>query len=219
MKTGSKIRPHIFPRVAYAGTEVICVKKQRICSTWIGLLWVIFAGTLLHFVYGWTGENRVVGLYAPVSESSWEHLKLLFTPFLIYTIAEYFWLGKQYRGYLLVRAEGVWLGMLTILSSFYTYQGILGFHCLPLDILTFLAGAGVCARFCTAGWNGHRAATGWGWQFLRRHCWRSAYSPKLRRSSGCFSRRMRGTHSMTLSPKFHPLRLQLTKFYAMIILT
>lgn len=148
VKTGSKIRPHIFPCAAYAGTEVICVKKQRICSTWLGLLWVILAGTLLHFVYGWTGENRVVGLYAPVSESSWEHLKLLFTPFLIYTIAEYFWLGKQYRGYLLVRAEGVWLGMLTILSSFYTYQGILGFHCLPLDILTFLAGAGVCARFC-----------------------------------------------------------------------
>ena len=37
-------------------------------SVWIGFLWSIVFGTVLHFLYGWTGENRVVGLYAAISE-------------------------------------------------------------------------------------------------------------------------------------------------------
>ena len=40
-------------------------------SVWIGFLWSIVFGTVLHFLYGWTGENRVVGLYAAISESPW----------------------------------------------------------------------------------------------------------------------------------------------------
>ena len=55
-------------------------------SVWIGFIWSIVFGTMLHFLYGWTGENRVVGLYAAVSESTWEHLKLLFFPVLLYTV-------------------------------------------------------------------------------------------------------------------------------------
>ena len=58
-------------------------------SVWIGFIWSIVFGTMLHFLYGWTGENRVVGLYAAVSESTWEHLKLLFFPVLLYTVWEY----------------------------------------------------------------------------------------------------------------------------------
>lgn len=121
--------------------------KQLQRSTWIGWIWTIITGTLLHFVYAWSGENRVVGLYAPVNESSWEHLKLLFFPVLAYTIWEYCWIGRRWRGYILARAEGAWIGMLTILGLFYTYSGILGFHCLTLDILTFIAGASAAAYF------------------------------------------------------------------------
>ena len=35
-------------------------------------------GVLFHFVYDWTGENAVVGLFTPINESTWERLKLLF---------------------------------------------------------------------------------------------------------------------------------------------
>ncbi|MFR6495997.1 MAG: DUF6512 family protein [Ruminococcus sp.] len=72
------------------------------------------------------GRNRVVGLYAAVSESTWEHLKLLFFPVLLYTVWEYIWLGHRWKGYVQVRAEGVLLGMLTITALFYTYTGICG---------------------------------------------------------------------------------------------
>ena len=116
-------------------------------SVWIGFIWSIVFGTMLHFLYGWTGENRVVGLYAAVSESTWEHLKLLFFPVLLYTVWEYIWLGHRWKGYVQVRAEGVLLGMLTITALFYTYTGICGRHWLWADILTFVLGAAVTASY------------------------------------------------------------------------
>lgn len=116
-------------------------------SVWIGFIWSIVFGTMLHFLYGWTGENRVVGLYAAVSESTWEHLKLLFFPVLLYTVWEYIWLEHRWKGYVQVRAEGVLLGMLTITALFYTYTGICGRHWLWADILTFVLGAAVTAYY------------------------------------------------------------------------
>lgn len=116
-------------------------------SVWIGFFWSIVTGTLLHFLYAWTGENRVVGLYSTVSESTWEHLKLLFFPVLAYTVWEYFWIGHRWKGYVLARIEAVLLGMLAIVALFYTYTGIFGRNWLVADILTFVAGAAVTAWF------------------------------------------------------------------------
>lgn len=50
----------------------------------IGVIFVTLAGTLSHFLYGWSGKNALVGLFAPVNESVWEHMKLLFFPMLLY---------------------------------------------------------------------------------------------------------------------------------------
>lgn len=38
-------------------------------------IFIAIVGTLLHFVYDWSGQNPAVGIIAPVSESTWEHLK------------------------------------------------------------------------------------------------------------------------------------------------
>lgn len=130
-------------------------------SVWMGFLWNIAAGTLLHFLYGWTGENRVIGLYSAVNESVWEHLKLLFFPALVYTIWEYFWIGHRWKGYVLIRAEATLWGMLTIVTLFYTYTGICGRHWLPADLLTFVLGAAV-----TAGFTWHQGARCRGSSFL-----------------------------------------------------
>ena len=51
-----------------------------------GIIFTFLAGTLLHFAYEWSGTNFWVGLFAPVSESIWEHMKLLFFPMLIYSM-------------------------------------------------------------------------------------------------------------------------------------
>ena len=44
------------------------------------LIWI--SGVILHFLYDLTGRSWLVGLFAPVNESVWEHYKLAFWPLL-----------------------------------------------------------------------------------------------------------------------------------------
>ena len=69
--------------------------------TMIGILFVLVAGTLAHFLYDWTGRNPVAGLFAPVSESIWEHMKLVFFPSVLYSLCLYLcaWQGFLCLGY------------------------------------------------------------------------------------------------------------------------
>lgn len=110
--------------------------------TWevIGIAFVILAGTVLHFVYNWSGNNPIVGVFSPINESTWEHLKLLFFPMLLYSAIEYFTIGYQHSNFISAKAFGAALGMLTIVVLFYTYTGIVGKNFLFADILIFIIG-------------------------------------------------------------------------------
>jgi len=52
--------------------------KRQLAVTWIA---AILAGCVLHFVYEWW-PNAVTALFSPVNESLWEHVKLVYWPFL-----------------------------------------------------------------------------------------------------------------------------------------
>lgn len=56
--------------------------------TVIGILFTMILGSLSHFFYGWSGDFFLVGLFSPVNESVWEHLKLLFFPALLFMLTE-----------------------------------------------------------------------------------------------------------------------------------
>lgn len=119
------------------------VKKISI----VGAVFTLIFGTLLHFVFEWSGENNIVAVFGAVNESVWEHLKLLFWPMVIFGVAEYFIYGKNYDNFIPVKVISIILGMLTIVSSFYTYTGIIGENYLVLDILTFVVGVIVAYVF------------------------------------------------------------------------
>lgn len=108
-------------------------------------------GTALHFVLvaaflgnTWiislflSGQSPIVALFCPVNESVWEHLKLLYFPFLFVSIWEYLSLHPVVLPFFYCRYLGVLLGMFFTVSVFYTYSGILGRNFLILDILLFL---------------------------------------------------------------------------------
>ena len=125
----------------------------------IGTIFVLITGTLAHFVYGWSGQNRIVGFFFPVSESTWEHMKLCFFPMLIYSL--YMRLVTVWHlhghGEKIHETEpllqfkftaispclngalpaGILAGTFAIPVLFYTYTGILGQNFLPLDIGVF----------------------------------------------------------------------------------
>lgn len=105
-----------------------------------GVLFTALAGTLLHFIYEWSGNAVVVGLFAPVNESVWEHIKLLFFPCLLFSVWEYFHASRTPASFLPARTAGLTAGMAAIPLLFYAYTSFLGTNYLALDITVFLLG-------------------------------------------------------------------------------
>ena len=106
-----------------------------------GFLFVSILGTLLHFTYEWSGQNPMIGLFSAISESIWEHLKLLFFPMIIFIIIEYKKYGASSRDLLAARTLGLFCGLAFIPVSFYTYTGIIGKSFTVLDIAIFFVSA------------------------------------------------------------------------------
>lgn len=106
--------------------------------TVIGILFVILTGTLSHFLYEWSGNHVVVGLFAPVSESVWEHMKLLFFPMLLYSL---FLIPRLQEAYPCLPSSlwaGLLAGTLAIPVLYYAYTWILGRDVFLLDLATFI---------------------------------------------------------------------------------
>ena len=61
------------------------MKQLKRCII-IGTIFVLILGTLSHFFYEWSNDNQIIGLFSPVNESVWEHMKLVFFPMLFYSI-------------------------------------------------------------------------------------------------------------------------------------
>lgn len=104
----------------------------------IGVIFTIAFGTLIHFLFKWSGNNRMVALFSPVNESAWEHLKMLFFPYMLYAILEYVYIGKKYPNFITAKCLGVISGLIMIPIVSALYISLLGTHFLVLDILLFI---------------------------------------------------------------------------------
>ena len=82
-------------------------------------------GTLLHFLYDWLGKAVWIAPFSGVNESTWEHMKLLFWPMLIFAIVQSFFF-KDCSVFWCVKLRGTLFGLLLIPVLFYTYNGIFG---------------------------------------------------------------------------------------------
>ena len=107
-------------------------------TTVIGMIIVLITGTLSHFVYDWTGQNLIAGLFTPVNESVWEHMKLLFFPMLIYSPVMVFKFRKEYPCITSGLFSGLLIGTLLIPLLYYAYACVLGKDLLILDIGIFI---------------------------------------------------------------------------------
>lgn len=113
------------------------MNKKLLTYCIIGFVFVSIIGTLFHFVYEWSGNNFIVGLFTPINESVWEHIKLLFFPMLIYSLYMNKQLKTEYPCVNSGLSLGILIGSFLIPIIFYTYTGILGFDISAIDIAIF----------------------------------------------------------------------------------
>lgn len=100
-----------------------------------GAIFTMIVGTLLHFAYEWIGKGAAI--IGAVNESTWEHLKLLFWPAVIFGIVEYFVYGKKITCFIDVMVKSILIGLSLIIILFYTYSGVLGYNVMYIDIAIF----------------------------------------------------------------------------------
>ena len=83
------------------------------------------SGTILHFLYDWTGGAVWVAPFSGVNESTWEHMKLLFWPMLLFSIFQSFFFRER-KDFWCVTLRGIFVGLTLIPVIFYTYNGVIG---------------------------------------------------------------------------------------------
>ena len=101
----------------------------------------ILLGVLAHFAYDVLANSFLVGLFFPVNESIWEHLKLVLVPFTIFGLI-YSFIFKNIKSitnnFWYYIATTIIISMLIIPISHYTYKGI--FKAVPdfVNILIYI---------------------------------------------------------------------------------
>ncbi|MFW9969207.1 MAG: DUF6512 family protein [Candidatus Odinarchaeota archaeon] len=113
---------------------------KRTVLTWeiIGMVFITFLGSFLHFLFELSGYFAPIGAIAAVNESVWEHLKLGFWPLLLFSLIEYRFIEKNANNFVIAKAIAAFVIPLVIIVFFYTYTAILGTDLLFLDIFSFV---------------------------------------------------------------------------------
>ena len=120
---------------------------KRSVGLWqfFGFAVVSLLGTVLHFLYEWLGEPLWVAPFSGVNESTWEHMKLLFFPMLIFAVFQSFFF-REYGGFWCIKLRGILSGLFSIPILFYTYNGAIEKSPDWLNIVIFFIS--VAISFC-----------------------------------------------------------------------
>ena len=103
-------------------------------------------GTLLHFLYDWLGEAVWVAPFSGVNESTWEHMKLLFWPMLVFAVIQSRFFRDR-KDFWCIKLRGILLGLALIPVLFYTYNGVVGKSPDWLNVTIFFVSAALAYLF------------------------------------------------------------------------
>ena len=112
------------------------MKREKGIWQLAGITATAVLGTLLHFLYDWTGSFALAP-FSAVNESTWEHMKIFFIPTFLFAIVQGVFFTKDYPNFWWIKLLGITLGTLLIPILFYTYNGAFGKSPDWLNILFF----------------------------------------------------------------------------------
>ena len=121
----------------------------------LGFAVTSLGGTLLHFLYDWLGQSPWIAPFSGVNESTWEHMKLLFFPMLIYAVVQSFFFRER-SDFWCVKLRGILLGLTLIPVLFYTYNGAIGKSPDWLNIVIFFVAAAAAYLYETRQFGAER---------------------------------------------------------------
>lgn len=103
---------------------------------WVGIIVIAVIGTLLHFVYEWSGHNKTVAIFAAVNESTWEHIKICMTPTILWSLYDGYQNGLV-DNYFIGKSMCLLTIILLIPALFYLYTAFTKKSILWVDCICF----------------------------------------------------------------------------------
>ncbi len=112
------------------------MKKSLAFWSLAGVTFTVVLGTVLHFLYAWT-DSAAVAPFSAVNESTWEHMKILFFPTLLFGGIQWAFFREECEGFWWIKLIGILVGTVGIPVLFYTYNGAFGRSPDWLNVLFF----------------------------------------------------------------------------------
>jgi len=103
----------------------------------LGMLWTVFFGSFLHFIFEISGYFKPAVLIGAVNESTWEHLKIGFWPAFLFAVLEYYLYGRKYGNFCLAKLINLYSIPVIIIGLFYGYTSFMD-HVFFFDIAIFV---------------------------------------------------------------------------------
>ena len=103
---------------------------------WLSIIIISILGTLFHFLYDISKHNKVVGLFAAVNESTWEHIKIALTPTILWSIYDGYIYGRN-PNYFTAKLSSLLILITFIPTIFYLYKYFTNKPIIIVDILIF----------------------------------------------------------------------------------
>lgn len=106
----------------------------------ISIPFLFVLGSLLHFAYDFTKQNKLVGIFTPVNESIFEHSKLLLYPLILFWGVGYIFFKNiiEIDSYFFAMLISTIISIITMISFYYTYKEIIGNEYMWIDIFDLL---------------------------------------------------------------------------------
>ena len=103
-----------------------------------GFFFIGLIGASLHFTYELSDfSSNVVAYFSAVNESTWEHLKMVFFPGLLFALIEYTYVRDQVNNYIVAKTTSLFIMPLVITAGWYIYAPIVGRSIYPVDLTLF----------------------------------------------------------------------------------
>ena len=117
--------------------ECYNITMDNTFNFWLGTIVIAAIGTFAHFLYDISHENKILGLFTAVNESTWEHIKIALTPSLLWCLYDGYFYGPS-PNYFAAKLLSLLVIVVFIPAVFYSYKKITHYPVLVADILTFI---------------------------------------------------------------------------------
>jgi hypothetical protein len=145
----------------YACKMEVAMNRENTLKKYYAISAIIvgIAGTLLHFLYEWCNYSPIIGLIAPVNESAWEHMKLIFFPMLAVSLILRRLPALRQSGTFAPLCLGNLIGTWMIPTLFYAYMAITSRDIFWLDIAIFIISIAAAFTIAYAAGTGRAEKT------------------------------------------------------------